>query len=247
MPEAISDGQLVAVLRPFVRACGPALDSVRDSDPLRVKAGARGNGRVLRVLMSLRVPGTTAWHAMGVERRVRWWVDRFGRLTALFSAIPGLGGVLADRLPVQDLLGVTSQGLVLCAIAGEYGLVDTGDRVRLLASVLFGREIAPDIAAGRDKVTEDADVARLTGQPEPSRRRAALSPRVLGGMLWRLARSLRGITDELAKRPHGRWYHHLIGMVPVVGVLGDYLGERAGLRKVRKRALKWLSGGQNRP
>jgi hypothetical protein len=29
----ISDEQLVAVLRPFVRACGPVLGSLRDADP----------------------------------------------------------------------------------------------------------------------------------------------------------------------------------------------------------------------
>lgn len=247
MPDAISDGQLVAVLRPFVRACAPALDTVRDADPLGLKTrdfGAKRGivGKMLRGLTSLRVPGTAAWHAMGTDRRVRWWTDRFGRLTALVSAIPGLGGVLADRLPVQDMLGVTSQGLVLCAIAGEYGVVDTGARVRLLASVLFGRDVDPGLAAGRDDAVEDADVARLTGQAGPSRRRAALSPRVVGGMLWRLARSLGGIPGELAKRPRGRWYHHLIGMLPVVGAVGDYFGERSGLRRVRKRALVWLRG-----
>lgn len=54
-------------------------------------------------MTSLRVPGTSGWDAMGSDRRVRWWVDRFGRLTALVTAIPGLDGALADRLPVQDL------------------------------------------------------------------------------------------------------------------------------------------------
>lgn len=225
---SVSDRQLVAVLRPFVRACGPVLDMVRDADPIRLK-----------VLRSIRVPGTAAWAAMGPDRRVHWWVNRFGSLTALVTAIPGLGGALADRLPVQDLVGVTAQGLILCAIAGEYGVTDTETRVRLLASVLFERDVDP---TGRDKNAEDAEVDRLTGQLDrPRRGRVALTMRTVAGTLWRLARSLWSVTDELGKRPNGRWYHHLLGMLPLVGAVGDYFGERAGLRKVRKRAVRWLA------
>lgn len=219
MPEAISDRQLVAVLRPFVRACGPVLDKVREAGPFR-----------LGFLTRLRVPGTAAWAALGPDRRVNWWVNRFGRLTSLITAIPGLGGALADRLPVQDLVGVTAQSLVLCAIAGEHGVTDTETRVRLIASVLFRREVdAAPVPA--DQAGEDAEVARLTRQ---------LTVRSIGGTLWRLARSLWAITGELGKRPNGRWYHHLLGLLPVAGAVGDYLGERSGLRVTRKRALRWL-------
>jgi hypothetical protein len=239
MPEAISDRQLVAVLRPFVRACGPVLDTVREADPFKLRARPRGRG-ILGVLTSLRVPGTAAWAAMGPDRRANWWVNRFGRVTALITAIPGLGGVLADRLPVRDLVGVTAQSLVLCAIAGEYGITDTETRVRLIASVLFSRDVDPALIPAH-KAEEDAEVDRLTGQlARPARKSAALSPRVIGGMLWRLARSLWGVTDELGKRPNGRWYHHLFGLLPLVGAVGDYFGERAGLRTARKRALRWL-------
>ena len=38
--EAISDRQVVAVLRPFVRACGPMLDALRESDPFGLQARA---------------------------------------------------------------------------------------------------------------------------------------------------------------------------------------------------------------
>jgi hypothetical protein len=248
LSEAISDRQLVSVLRPFVRAAAPVLDAVRESDPLGLRARAReqvASKGFLRLLSSLRVPGTSAWDAMTPDRRVRWWVDRFGRLTNVITAIPGLGGALADRLPVQDLLGVAAQGLVLCAIAGEYGTTDTAVRVRLLASVLFGRDVDPDLADGRatgyDRVAENAEVDRLSVEVDRSERaRGALSPKAVAATLWRLARSLRGISEELGKRPRGRWYHHLIGMLPVVGALGDYFGERAGLRRARRRALAWL-------
>ena len=253
MPQAVSDRQLVVVLRPFVRACGPVLDAVRESDPLRLKAWARDAGggrsgmgsRIVGALTSLRVPGTAAWDAMGPERRMNWWVNRFGRLTALVAAVPGLGGALADRLPVRDLVGVTAQGLVLCAIARECGVNDADALVRLLAAVLFKRDIDPGLVGGRttapDKAEEDAEVDRLTGTlGRPRGRRATLSPRAVAGTLWRLARSLWGLADELGKRPSGRWYHRLLGVFPLVGMVGDYFGERAGLRTARKRAIAWL-------
>ena len=255
MPEAISDAQLVAVLRPFVLACAPVVDAVRESDPFRLRArgrvGRQPSGRrgflttVLDGLTSVRAPGTAAWGAMDTTQRIHWWVGRFGRLTALVTAIPGLGGALADRLPVRDILGVASQGLVLCAIAGESGVTNVGARVRLIASVLFGRDIDPALAERRalpsEIDSENAEVARLTENLDESKRRhGAVTLRAVGGTLWRLGRSLRGISAELGRRPSGRFYHRLLGLIPVVGMVGDYLGERSGLRTIRRRALRWL-------
>jgi hypothetical protein len=37
----------------------------------------------------------------------------------LLAVVPGIGGALARRLPVQDMLGLAGQALLLCAIAGE--------------------------------------------------------------------------------------------------------------------------------
>ncbi len=262
MSEAISDAALVAVLRPFVRACSPVVDALRESDPFGLKArGHRGERqstdqgigtRVLDTLTSVRVPGTAAWEAMDTGARISWWIGRFGRLTALVTAIPGLGGALADRLPVRDILGVASQGLVLCAIAGECGVTDVAQRVRLIASVLFERDIDPVLAAGRAdgraQAPEDADVARLTEELDESRRRhGAVTLKAVGATLWRLGRSLRGITVELGRRPSGRFYHRLLGQIPVVGAAGDYLGERSGMRTVRQRARRWLVANNTHP
>jgi hypothetical protein len=52
---------------------------------------------------------------------------------------------------------------------------------------------------------------------------------------------LLGITEELEKRPRGNLFHRALGMLPVVGAAGDYLGERSGLRVVWKRAHVWLT------
>ncbi|GAB3566917.1 hypothetical protein GCM10027445_14530 [Amycolatopsis endophytica] len=231
MGEAISDRQVVAVLRPVVRASGPVLHALRTP------------GR-LEGLASVRVPGSVAWEEMDRERHVDWWVNRLGRLTSLVTAIPGLGGALADRLPVQDALGTAAQALLLTAMAEEHGVTDIGERVRLVAWVLFERDVDPALAAGKkeDSADEDAETAKLAGEfSQVEHRSRRITLKSAGGTLWRMGRSLLAITDELDKRPHGRFYHRAVGMLPVVGMVGDYLGERSGLKRVVRRADAWFA------
>jgi hypothetical protein len=252
--EPISDRQVVAVLRPFVRATGPVLDALRESDPLGLRARAlagdtetdRGLLDKLRdALSDVHVPGTPAWGAMDVDQRVSWWIGRVGRLTSLLASVPGLGGALADRLPVQTTLGAAGQGLLLCAIAGEHGITDTGDRVRLLAAIMFDRRVDPALASGAPTPEEERVTAELTEDLSTSERKhGRLTVRAVGGTLWKLGRTLWGIQDELDKRPHGRFYHQALGMLPVVGMLGDYLGERSGLKRAAKAARKWITAEQ---
>ncbi|MGH3437530.1 MAG: hypothetical protein ACRDRN_13795 [Sciscionella sp.] len=243
MAEAISDRQVVAVLRPFVRGAGPVLDGLRDSDPFGLRtriadtavdtSGVRE--KVLDFLSGMKVPGTAAWAGMDLEQRCEWWTGRVGRFTAALAAIPGIGGALADRLPITDTLGAAGQGLLLCAIAGEYGVTDTGARVRLLAAVLFERRIDPALAAGQlpDEQRQAEELAGDLGEGTASWKSAAKAVYRLGRALWSLA-------DELDKRPRGRFYHRALGLVPVVGVVGDYLGERAGLKRATRSARAWI-------
>jgi hypothetical protein len=258
--EAITDSQVVAVLRPFVRGCGPMVDALRDSDPFGLQARARREDerdeldgvepglkeKLLNGITSVKVPGTAAWAEMSSYQRTDWWVNRVGRFTALITAIPGLGGALADRLPVQDALGAAAQGLLLCAIAGEYGVTDVGTRVRLIAWVLFERDIDPVIAAGKhsehDEAAEDDEAAKLTEELAESKKKyGKITLKASAGTLWRLGRALLSIVDELEKRPRGRLFHRALGMLPVVGMAGDYLGERSGLKRVWKRAHEWFT------
>ncbi|MFJ9780769.1 hypothetical protein ACIRSS_14365 [Amycolatopsis sp. NPDC101161] len=255
MAEAISDKQVVAVLRPFVRACGPMLDALRESDPFGLQARAGDDlaevesglkAKLIHGVTSVKVPGTAAWARMTGYDRSSWWMNRVGRFTALLTSIPGLGGALADRLPVQDTLGAASQGLLLCAIAGEYGVTDVGTRVRLIAWVLFERDIDADLAAGKhpdhDEAAEADEAARLTEDLTASEKKHGKATiKAAGRTLWRLGRGLLGITEELEKRPRGNFLHRAIGMLPIVGAAGDYLGERSGLREVWKRAHVWLT------
>jgi hypothetical protein len=251
--EAISDRQVVAVLRPFARACGPMLDALREADPFGLQRRAtraedelagvesRLKAGLLDGLTSVKAPGTAAWARMTVDQRVAWWVNRVGRVTALVVSIPGLGGALAERLPVQDTLGAAAQGLLLCAIAGEYGVTDVATRVRLIAWVLFERDIDPALAAGQDSAAEERETAKLTEElSESKRRHGKVTVKAAAGTLWRLGRALIGIAGELEKRPRGSLVHRALGMLPVVGAAGDYLGERSGLREVWQRAHTWL-------
>jgi hypothetical protein len=254
--EPISDKQVVAVLRPFVAATAPVLDALREADPLglRAKMAAaeeRGESlaeleqveptlrrRLIDGLAAVRVPGSAGWQRMDAEERTAWWIHRVGRITALITAVPGLGGALADRFPVQDAVGAAAQGLLLCAIAGEHGVTDKADRVRLLAWVLFDRDVDRALAAGEqpeerrriDELTED-----LPGKPG-----GKMSLKALAVTLWRLGRTLLAISDELEKRPQGRLIYRMFGVFPVIGAPADYLSERSALKKAAKRARRWM-------
>jgi hypothetical protein len=251
MAEVISDRAVLAVLRPFVRATRPVLDRLREADPFGLR-GRTGDGgaeegergvrdRVLDNLATKQLPGTAAWAAMDLEERSRWWTYRVGRLTSMVAAVPGFGGLLTRRLPVSHTLGAAAQGLVLCAIAGEYGVRDENEQVALLGEVLFGRELRPD-GSDLSEAEIDARAAELTGDLDREDGRPVL--RRLGGTMWRLGRALLAVEGELDKRPHGRFYHEALGLLPVVGVAGKYFGEwsglkraaRAGERRLRERA-----------
>jgi hypothetical protein len=105
-----------------------------------------------------------------------------------------------------------------------------------------------DPAAQRDPVGDpaarptDAEVesraAELTGELAEPGRKPPL--RRIGRVMWRLGRGLLALEGELDKRPHGRWYHQVLGVLPVVGLVGDYLGEWSGLKRASREGIAWL-------
>ncbi|MEJ2858987.1 MULTISPECIES: hypothetical protein [unclassified Saccharothrix] len=202
-------------------------------------------------LARVKVPGTAAWTAMDVAARDSWWLNRVGRLVSLLAALPGVGGALADRLPIQAALGAAGQGLVLSALAGEHGFVSVEDRVRLLAFVLFQRNV--DGRAVDARAEEDRETAELTGELAGSTGGPAVGEgksstlRSIGRTVWKLAKVMWALEGELDKRPQGRFYHQALGMVPVVGVVGDYFGERSAMKRVRRAAYEWFASQPPRP
>ena len=240
----ISDRAVVRVLRPFVRATRPVLDGLREVDPFGLRSRAEADGtvdrdlreKVLDALSAVQVPGTTAWAAMSPPERSRWWVYRVGRFTTLVAAVPGLGGALARSLPVSAAIGAAGQGLLLVAIAGEHGVRDEDELVALLGAVLFRRELVverPDAAADAEAQTRATELTGELAVERPTLQRVA-------GAVWRLARALFAMDDELDKRPHGNVLHEGLGMLPVVGAVGKYLGEWSGLKRAAREAEERL-------
>lgn len=268
----IPDDAVVAILRPFVRATRPILAGLRETDPFGLRSrvggpsdptgspGASGSSdstdpadsaedverglsdKILDALASIQVPGTSAWASMTVSQREHWWVYRVGRFTTLIAAVPGLGGALAKTLPVSAAVGAAGQGMLLVAVAGEHGVTDEDTLVALLASVLFRRDLRTVTLTPEADAAADAKAAELTGDLDGSGRGAGSMLRRVGSAVWRLGRALFSVEDELDKRPRGRFYHEWISFLPVVGVVGKYLGEWSGLKRAAARGRRWLSG-----
>ena len=171
------------------------------------------------------VPGTRAWAGMDLERRVDWWVKRVGALDTLLVAFPGALGVIADRLPVQDLLGFSNQAMVLCAVAREHGIDDRELQVRLLAAVLCDRDVTAAEARGEAG-------AQAESQP---------SDPALAGRLWHFAGVLRAVNGELVKRHRPRSVFRYLGMLPALGAVADYFGEYGALIRAAEEGQSWIA------
>jgi hypothetical protein len=181
------------------------------------------------VLNTADVPGTQAWEEMTLDGRVNWWVRRVGALDTVLVAFPGVFGVVADRLPVQDVLGFANQAVVLCAVARECGVDDYGQQVRLLAAVMCDRDLGADAYSDDPEPAPGAGSTPMDGTPL-----AFLKP------LWRVAGLLRAIGDELVKRPRPRRLFRYLGMLPAVGAVADYFGEYGALVRAAKSGRKWI-------
>src|SRR3954470_3092189 len=155
---------------------------------------------------------------MSPEERDDWGGSRVGRFTSIVASFPGIGGALARRLPVSDILGLGAQGLVICAIAGEHGVTDRDEQVRLLAAVLFGRDVDPTRHGDAHGADVEREAGELTGEvhdgTEERGRLAALARAV-----WRMGRTLWGLNEELDRRPRGRKVWRVAANVPVVGAV----------------------------
>lgn len=248
----VTDAGVATVLRPFVRAARPLLGALSDADPFGLQARARralelgGHGnrklrdRVLDRLARTRVPGTAAWAEMDTHERSRFWVRRVGRVTSLVAAVPGFGGAVTSRLPVAGALGAAAQGLVLCAIADEHDVHDEAEVVALLGAVMFRRDLSPKPRAALGAASDaevDARAAELTGELRYDKKPTL--QRIAGG-IWRMGAALLALQGELAKRPHGGRISRMLSLLPVVGLVGKYVGEWSGLKKAAKAGEQWL-------
>lgn len=232
LPEATLDDAYVArVLHRAVGVINPALDLLWGTDPIGLKRrtrsmdadGALGNtlDAAAWMLNTLDVPGTEAWEQASLDDRINWWVHRVGAVDNVLVAFPGVLGVIADRLPIQDVLGFANQAIVLCAVAREMGVTDRRQQVALLGSVMCDRDLGEDDATGAEVATDHESAS-------------------LPSVLWRLAGLLRAIGDELNRRPRPRAVFRYLGVLPGVGAVADYLGEYGALVRAAKEGRRWI-------
>jgi hypothetical protein len=245
VPTAVlDDADVSCALSRAVRVINPVVDVLSRADPFGLKGRSHhlgdSDGSVDKALDALAwvlntadVPGTQAWNDMSLDDRVTWWVRRVGAVDTVLVAFPGVFGMVADRLPIQDALGFANQAIVLCAVAREYGVTDYGQQVRLLGAVMCGRDLAADAYA-------DADDAE--GAPETSSSPIDGTPLAFLKPLWRVAGLVRATGDELVKRPRPRRIFRYLGMLPAVGAVADYFGEYGALVRAAKAGRTWIEG-----
>ncbi|MGU3431807.1 hypothetical protein ACNHUS_02210 [Actinomycetes bacterium M1A6_2h] len=242
--DRLGDEKVAAALGAAVRVIVPTLTLLAERDPFGIKKRTfrtasdtdskldQALDAVAWVFDATDVPGTEAWSTMSLDKRASWWVNRVGALGTVAVAFPGFFGVLARRLPLQDILGFANQAMVIVAVARECGVTDHDELVRLLAAVLCKRNL-PRRVVGADRAletrTEDAATADRPRSPS-----AVLSA------LWSVTKILRGIADELDKRPDARTVYRWLGNLPVVGAVAGYFGERGALSRAVKLARKWI-------
>lgn len=213
IPRAeLTDEDVAGALGRAVTLIDLILDVLAEADPLGVRPR----------LGCVDLPGTKAWDDKDRTARIRWWVRRVGALDTVLVAFPGLLGVIADRLPIQDLFGFANQAIVLCAVAREYGVTDTSTRVRMLAAILCARDLTdgPDPAPAQEPGWSQMSLARK---------------------LWHLVGILNAIGAELGKRPHPRGLFRYLGMLPWLGAIADYLGEYGALVRAAAAGEAWLA------
>lgn len=190
-------------------------------------------------------PASPAWGEQPLQRRVDWWVTRIGISAGLAAAAPRFAGAVADRIPLQAALGASAAGLAVCATAREHGRTEPAQWVPLLAAVLFDRTLpvtgaaVPDPAQAERELAEDPDPAPEDARGGPVATLGRGAQRA-ARTVWRLARTFRGLPDLLDERPRGSLLTRAVGKLPVVGVAGGWLDERAGIRKASRETAALL-------
>jgi hypothetical protein len=189
----VDDPEVVAALRPFARAAGPVLAVLDDPDPFRL------HGRAIGAVANID----------GVDPK---FLARLGALpTELTSRVAALVPLLVASTGVdRKALTLCERALVVCAEADTVEL-----RVRVLAAVLYGRDVNAASVGG----DEDGQTTWLLAElVEANRRHGRVTVRALAVTAQRLG-------DLLAT---------------IDGRTGPLIGGRLVLWRLRKRARRWM-------
>ncbi len=243
----MNDRTVVSALDRAVAIIDPVLDILAERDPVGLKARTFRKptaedtaidtvlDTLAKTLNATDFPGTAAWLELDAQARSWWWVARIGALNTVAVAFPSVFGVLVNRLPLQDLLGFANQAMVLVAVARENGVTDRSAHVSLLASVLCGREVDRDGSEPDTSSTWTSTSKRERG------------PFALLHAMWDVARVLRDVSSELAKRPHSRGIYRILSAIPLVGGVASYVGERGALSRAAKQGIGWVHANAESP
>lgn len=169
--------------------------------------------------------------------RVVWWAQRVGLVTSLLSLAPELAGPISGKLPASEILGAAGAGLVLCGIAGEYGLQDVQKVSQMLAAVLFDRHVddSPDSPGKENADPAPSFVSRV--QEAGHSLSAAQAARVV----WGLGVQLKGLLDEISSQkiePLTR--RGLRRAVPYGAKLDRYRAGKASIEQTAHKGVLWL-------
>src|SRR5918998_1002220 len=248
---AVSDAALTRVLAVYAGMVRQVLNNPErwlgsDDEPgPRAGLPARALDAVRDRALGETTPASPSWAEQALPDRVGWWVDRIGTVGGLAAATPRFAGALADRFPLQAALGAAAAGIAVCAVAREHGMNDPSEWVPLLARVLFNRElseVAPVPAPPEsEQLLEDA----ANDTREPPSRMAALGQGAQRAVrtLWRLGRTFLDVQDLFDERPRGGLFARALAKLPVVGIAGGWLDERAGIRKAADETGELLTRG----
>lgn len=231
----MTDEQLADVLEHAVAVIDPILDVLAERDPLGLKSHtfdegehdshlAKAQHALAAIVNVTDWPGTKGWSELSTRQRADWWVSRIGSLNTFAVAYPGIFGAWAKRLPISSTLGFANQAMVLVAIAREYGVTDPADQVRMLASVLCGRNLT-------------ASASQTSGVPTEKVKRG----KSLFRAIWQVATILRDLTGELGRRPQPARPFSLLSYLPVIGAPAIYVGERLALNRAAKEGRNWIA------
>jgi hypothetical protein len=137
-------------------------------------------------------------------------------------------GAIANRLPIQVIAGFVQQALVLCAVARAYGVDDRHDQTDLLAQVLCRRTIDSRALLGTS-----------TDKHNNSEAERGFADR-LAHAAWAGLGTSRAIVGELSRRPSPRQPWKMLGALPVIGAVADYIGENSALRRAADSAVETI-------
>ncbi|HTM86014.1 MAG TPA: hypothetical protein VL179_14135 [Mycobacterium sp.] len=185
------------------------------------------------------LPGTAAWDRMSRDEHVHWWVHRVGALNTLVVASPGAFGWLTRVVPVSDLAGFVNHAIVLCALAREYGVTDRPEQVRMLAEVLCQRTLPADVDVPPHHDSEPLPETPPSGW-QPLEAITSSTPVVVTRTVWKLAGILRATFDEVTKRQHPKKLYQRLSLLPGIGAIATYFGERGALIRSAKEGVAWL-------